>query len=401
VQSFVHRLRWLTSLVCFSLVLPLAGSAQTSAPAGAHATAANTTPAGQAPDDLLKKVSDLVQAGRYAQAQQSVTALLMLYPDDQRLIKAKALLDKSLASPKAADAAASSNPPTSNLAPVQARANANATQLTGMDKVDYNALLELVRQARQSTDLPQQTKLLQQFMDQSSLFLQKHPSEMLLWQLRAASAISLNDPMAGYEVGQKLLIMGAADSADSNLQQLLAQLRNKGWLDRQTAEKHAKYDWILGTWSVAWSVSWPNRWPWHNGPVVENRNAQNEEFFISGSAIEGYEIDADGVKSAESHIRGNILDSGEIRWEKYYSPAGGGSYIINYHAADWARFSKQAYSADTIFYPSGFVPVISFVAGKNKGTMTMVIPSQDASLKSKNPMNDTVTLTFTKTGSTQ
>jgi hypothetical protein len=57
------------------------------------------------------------------------------------------------------------------------------------------------------------------------------------WQLRAASATSLNQPMAGYEAAQQLLATGAADSADPNLQHLLAQLKNKGWLDKQNAEK--------------------------------------------------------------------------------------------------------------------------------------------------------------------
>jgi hypothetical protein len=63
-------------------------------------------------------------------------------------------------------------------------------------------------------------------------------------------------------------------------------------------------------------------------------------------------------------------------------------------------FNQQAYPAGTIYYPSGFVPVISFEAGKNKATMTMVIPSQDPSPTSKNLLKDTVTLLFTKIGST-
>jgi hypothetical protein len=60
---------------------------------------------------------------------------------------------------------------------------------------------------------------------------------MLLWQLRAASAISLNEPIEGYEAGQKLIAKGAADSIDPSLQRLLAQLKNKGWLDKEVAEK--------------------------------------------------------------------------------------------------------------------------------------------------------------------
>jgi hypothetical protein len=191
---------------------------------------------GKAPDEVMKKLSDLVHAGKYAEAQQLTTGLLLAYPDDQRLIKAKSLLDKSLASPKLADPAARSNPPTKNVTP-QPAMNTISEQLTGMDKVDYNALIELARQARLNTDLEQQKASLRQFMDQSSPFLLKHPDEMLLWQLRAASAMSLNQTMAGYEAAQQLLAAGAADSADANLQQLLAQLKNKGWLDKQNAEK--------------------------------------------------------------------------------------------------------------------------------------------------------------------
>jgi hypothetical protein len=96
----------------------------------------------------------------------------------------------------------------------------------------------LVRQAQQTTDLPEQTQLLTQFMQQSSLFLRKHPEQTVLWQFRAVSAISLNAPMAGFEAGQKLLAAGAADSNDPKLLQLLAKLKLLGWMDRQEAEGH-------------------------------------------------------------------------------------------------------------------------------------------------------------------
>jgi len=43
--------------------------AQTAAnpPTAANATAANPAPAGQAPDEVMKKLSDLVHAGKYAE----------------------------------------------------------------------------------------------------------------------------------------------------------------------------------------------------------------------------------------------------------------------------------------------------------------------------------------------
>ncbi|MBZ5694456.1 MAG: DUF1566 domain-containing protein [Acidobacteriia bacterium] len=221
-------------------VAPLNAQTVTRAPADANATAvnkmpANTTPTGQAPDDVMKKISDLVHAGKYAEAQHLTSGLLAAYPDDQRLIKAKALLDKALASSKSADPAASSNPPGSDVVPAPLAANANAEPLTGMERVDYDALIELARQAQQNTDLGQQKKLLQQFMDRSASFVQKHPNEMLLWEVRAASAISLDDPIAGYEAGRRLLAADAVDSGDAHMHQLLAQLNLKGWLDE---EKH-------------------------------------------------------------------------------------------------------------------------------------------------------------------
>ena len=218
------------ALLCF---LPLHAQTAATAPADTKATAATPTPAGQAPDSVTQKIADLVHAGKYAEAQQLTTGLLAAYPNDPRLIKTKALLDKLLAT---AGPAPGSNQPNNSAAPVQPPAVATAEPLTGMDKVDYNALIELARQAQATTDLGQQESLLHRYMDQSGVFLQKHPDQILLWQLRAASAISLNEPLAGYDAGQKLLALGAANSNDPNLQRLLAQLKNMGWLDKRQLE---------------------------------------------------------------------------------------------------------------------------------------------------------------------
>ncbi len=205
--------------------------AQTSSSNGAAVNSA-LSPSDQAPDDVLARLSGLIRAGKYTEAQQTASMLLTLYPADQRLTKAKLLLDKMLASSTPANA---TNGPAISSMDVQPTAGAPADQLTGMDKVQYNSLLELGREAQQTADLDQQKKSLQQFMNESIPFLQKHPGEMLLWQMRAVSAISLDDPLAGYEAGQKLLASGAADSNDSNLQHLLAQLNLRGWLDKQRA----------------------------------------------------------------------------------------------------------------------------------------------------------------------
>jgi hypothetical protein len=211
--------------------------AQTANAPVANAATATTAPFGQAPDDATKKIAELVHAGKYAEAQQLTTGLLVAYPDDQRLIKAKALIEKLLAPAALADAGPASSQPIGN----RVSAEPASLKLTGMDKVEYNSLIELARQAQQQTaDLEQQKASLKQFMDRSGVFLQKCPDQMLLWQLRAASALSLDDPMAGYEAGQKLLAAGAAESNDPNLQQLLSKLNLKGWLDKKKVDGERK-----------------------------------------------------------------------------------------------------------------------------------------------------------------
>jgi hypothetical protein len=296
-QSFIPGV--VLALIC---VAPLHAQTPGNAPADTNPTAAIP-----APDDAVKKLSELVRAGKYSAAQQLTAALLLAYPDDQRLIKAEALLDKALASSKATDPGASSNLPASDVVPVPPAMGTTAKQLTGMEKVDYNALIILARQAQQDTDLKQQKQSLQQFMDQSGSFLQKHPDQMLLWQLRAASAIILNDPMAGYEAGQKLMAAGAVDSNDANLQQLLVQLRNKDWLDEKEATKQAKYSWIVGAWSL------------HYSRIDESRHVregdENVEFSGSDSVFEGNATDQNSVKRGQ--VKVTILDSGEIRCEMY------------------------------------------------------------------------------------
>lgn len=130
----------------------------------------------QAPDEMTDKITRLVDAGSYAEAQQLTTGLLVAYPDDLRLIKAKALLEKMLAAPASLKG-------TPEEQPNRGLATASPQLLTGEDKLDYNALIELARQSQQSSEMEEQHKLLRQFMEQSAEFLQRHPEQMLLWQL--------------------------------------------------------------------------------------------------------------------------------------------------------------------------------------------------------------------------
>lgn len=220
-------------LVVLTCVLLHAQPSQT-APGAPSAKETDSSPKGLAPDEMTRKITELVHAGKYTEAQQLTAGLLIAYPDDQRLIKAKSLIEKLLSTGDTSghDANVLSAP-----APAT---GANAISLTGMDKIDCNGLIELARQAQQAIDLAEQAKLMQQFMAQSSAFLQKHPDQILLWELRAQMAMSTNDPAAGYEAGERILAAGGADSNDTALQRLLGQLRNKGWLNQQDAESQAR-----------------------------------------------------------------------------------------------------------------------------------------------------------------
>jgi hypothetical protein len=371
-QSMI--VRWLLALMVSA---PLHAQIARNPQAATNPAVPSTKPAGQAPDEVMKKLSDLVHAGKYAEAQQLTTGLLVAYPDDQRLIKAKALLDRSLASSKPTDPAASSNPPTGNVAAALLAENTKATQLTGMEKVDYSALIELASQAQQTTDLLQQRKLLKQFMAQSSVFVQNHPNQMLLWQLRAASAISLNYPMLGYEAGQKLLALGAADANDQNLQSLLGQLKNKGWLDKQGVEDAQQYAWLSGTWSATTSFTWPKRGNRDHEPAVTGGDFGDLVFSKSDSG-EILVIQSGGPMDGKLFFRGTILKSEEIKWETNLSLYDG-------------------------TYPTGWQPIISWEVASNKSTMKILTPSKwDTEKDSKNySQQNPITYSLTKISDSQ
>lgn len=363
----------------------------------------------------MKKLSDLVHAGKYAEARQSVTALMILYPEDQRLAKAKAVLDKSPAAGDAANAAPNSNPSpttsstnTSASAPTQPSINTNGEQLTGMDKVDYSALIELARQAQQTTDLAEQKSLLKRFMAQSDVFLQKHPTEMLLWQLRATSAMSLNSPLAGYEAGMKLVSMGAADSNDPNLQALLGALKNRGWLDQQSmqAQQHeqdvlAKFSWLAGTWKVSWS--------WDIKRTFEGVHDRGTEVFVvSGSSIEGYEITSSGARGASPDFRVQLSDQ-QLNWECFIPPSDPGDIFV--YRSHFPLGSSSFYTIGRrvdgewekkrTFYPNGWQPVVSSQVVGGKRTMTITIPSQSLNSNPDKHAKNPVVLTFTKISDAQ
>lgn len=338
--------------------LPLHAQTTNNAPAESSVAGASTTAPLQVPDEVTRRITDLVEAGKYAEAQQLTTGLLAAYPGDPRLIKAKALLDRLLAPGGSVNATPGGNQTPNHEASAQPVPGANSQPLTGMDRVDYSALIVLARQAQQDTDLEQQKASLKQFMDQSNVFLQKHPDQLLIWQLRAASAISLNDPMAGFEAGQKLLALGAADSNDPNLQVLLGQLKNKGWLDRKGAEEaqHVaqarqlaeQFRGVWYWWVAAKDAKTEGR-AGITGAEIANGKYKLYWFQAGGHVGTEFEIGNDGTVTVSSRTsyagcEGNVYGVPQgpllanVRWE--VRPLGGSPrQIWSYTAPDGTWFS--------------------------------------------------------------
>jgi hypothetical protein len=69
-------------MLALIVLLPLRAQTPDSAPADTKPTVANPVPAGQAP--AMKRIPDLVHAGKYAEAGELTTGLLLAYPNDQR-----------------------------------------------------------------------------------------------------------------------------------------------------------------------------------------------------------------------------------------------------------------------------------------------------------------------------
>jgi hypothetical protein len=212
--------------------------------------------------------------------------------------------------------------------------------------------------------------------------LQKHPEQMLLWQIRAAAAMTVNDPDAGYEAAQKLMAAGAADSNDAALQRLLGQLKNNGWLDKQGVDDYKKYAWIVGTWTISWSI----------GERPDEHGDGDKEIFSKSDSggIEGRWV----LKNRRPNMRGTFVPTG-VSWETYLKTSDHDSESPGVHVFIVDDAPGKPY------YPSGWQPPISYVLSEDKRRMTMVFPQQSPKRNNKYALQHPVTLVFEKLSDSQ
>ncbi len=208
-------------LLGLALVVPASADEPNPSPA---APSINTLTDHLAPDEAMRELRDLIHAGKYTEASQLTSALLPAHPHDQRLLQTRALLDKAL-NPSSLTAATAP--------PRQSDGGAGRTEsmLTLPEQANYHALLELARQAKQTGDLSEQKTLLRQFMSESRVLADRYPDLVLLWEMRAASAMVLDDIRAGAEAGKKLMLLSDSERNAANRPPVLELLKNKGWLD--------------------------------------------------------------------------------------------------------------------------------------------------------------------------
>lgn len=227
--DFRQKLQELTSSAeARSAATPLP-TAENVAPAATAAPVVSSDTA-KIPDAQIRRLTDLISAGKIEEAAKVAEALVNFFPDDPRAAKYKS----QIAALGATTSAAPSTPPSPG--PPSASTPAAAAQPTGRDRIVYNSTLLLLQQARESDNSNTRTSLLRRFLYESAPLADKYPTLLHLWQARAAVALELDEARPGILAGDNLLKLGAADSSDPALQNLLAQLHRKTWLDQDKAD---------------------------------------------------------------------------------------------------------------------------------------------------------------------
>jgi hypothetical protein len=220
---------------------------------------ANATPP---PPAALERVVNLVGEGKFDDAKVAVETLLILYPDDPQLTRIYAIIQQRL-----------KQPPTAPSPPV----------LSNADRLEINTLVSAVNQAFQIKDTAQRHQRLQSALARPVPDNAKNTAWLPYWQARALAAMDLGNYVEGWQAGNALIQLGALDSQDGSLNQIMVNLNTRGWLlespeaIRKAAEDRYK-DW-LGIWK--------GKWQRHSGPgreTISNTITLEVEFSLDAKS---------------------------------------------------------------------------------------------------------------------
>jgi hypothetical protein len=110
------------------------------------------------------------------------------------------------------------------------RQNIASGALTGAARRKFDTLMLIVGEADQAKSPLERRKLLEELMAKSAEFVRELPDVLQVWTLRAAAAMELEEERMAWEASSEMLRLGAENSDEPRLRQLLAKLDRKGWL---------------------------------------------------------------------------------------------------------------------------------------------------------------------------
>lgn len=256
-------------------------------------------------DSWRREIETLVQGEKYDEALRSVDALLKQYPDDSTLQRYRVSLAKLV---KPASSAASE-------------------ALSGRDRLELDTLLVIASDAESISEAATREKQLAEFLERSSDFVKRHPGQFQVWLLRAAAALELDRSQAGWESGQRLIALGALESEDGKVRQIMARLNLKKWLVDKLPQSLGATDgqpftipdlglkllWVQpGTFTMGSPAGETGRFEWE-GP--QTRVTISRGFWLGGTEVTQGEWQAILGNKPSNFSGSDFLPVEQVSWE--------------------------------------------------------------------------------------
>jgi tetratricopeptide (TPR) repeat protein len=230
------RRTFVSSAAIFCLLILLCGPARIAAQTQDRETGRTATLGYKG---LVQQAKQQIAAGKFSQAEASAEKAIRIDPTriEAHIIAAAALKSQShyQNAIQHLNTALSLAPNELKGELLRAITEVRISSLPPDARSELEDAMSMIVAARSDTDATRRNNSLRTFMARSSSFLDDHSFVPELWLLRAAAAIELGEPELGGIAGRKLIELGVAASSDPTVRSVMAQLKDKGWLDRSFA----------------------------------------------------------------------------------------------------------------------------------------------------------------------